>query len=184
MTLKIIQEKINNLSLTTLLKIVPFAFTLHELEEWNALQWHLKHQSNIPPIADIDIRTIFLFLIVVCFIVFNLALQFRNKNFTSYILIPFVGLMCYNGFVHLFWTFYFNDYSPGLIFGFFLGVPLMILIVYKMLREKLVKKWYVLIFALLFISMFINTIHLGDKVEPALVNAMLFGQQLVEWLWF
>ena len=184
MILNKIKEKIANFHLTTLLKIVPYAFTLHELEEWNTLLWHQKHQSNIPEVTDIDLRTVFLLLILFSFIVFYSAIQFRNKIITVYILFPLLALMCYNGIVHCYWTLYFLDYSPGLIFGFFLGVPLMIIIMYKMFHENFIKKWYALLVGLLFSGLFIEVIHLGDKLEPAIVNAMLLGHKLALWIWF
>jgi hypothetical protein len=182
MNIKDIGSKIKNINIRTLIKIVPFAFALHEFEEWNILAWHQKHQSNIPAVADIDLRTIFLFLVVLVFIVFNLALIPRNKKITAYILFPFISFMCYNGVVHLYWTIYFKDYSPGLIFGFFVGVPLTGLILYKMLKERMVKKWYAFIFGGLVSYLFIEVIILGDKLEPGIVNAMLFGQKLAQWL--
>ena len=184
MILKIVKEKIENLNVITLLKIVPFAFALHELEEWNTLSWHQNHQSNIPAVTDIDLRTIFLFLIIILFVVFYTSIQLKNKKITAYILFPFLALMCYNGIVHLYWTLYFKDYSPGLIFGFFLGVPLMIVIMHKLMRENLIKKWYAILVGLLFTGLFIEVIHLGDKLEPGIVNAMLLGRKLAQSIWF
>lgn len=181
---KIVKEKIDNSNLIRWLKIVPFAFALHELEEWNTLSWHQRNQSNIPDVTDIDLRTVFLFLILFLSVVFYLAIHVRNKKITAYILLPFITMLCYNGIVHFYWTLYFSDYSPGLVFGFFLGVPLMIMIMYKIIHENLVKKWYALIVALLFAGLFIEVMLLGDKLEPGIVNAMLLGQKLAQWLWF
>jgi len=178
-----IREKVNQLNLVTLLKIVPVVFTFHELEEWNVLAWHREHQSNIPDVSDIDLRTVFLFLIIAVFLIFYFSLLFRNKKITAYILFPFLGLMFYNGLVHLYWTFYFSDYSPGLIFGFFIGVPLVTYIMFRMIREKLVKRWYALLFSALFAYMFIEVLMLGDQLEPGIVNAMLLGKQLTQWIW-
>ena len=184
MTLKTIKEKVTNFNLITLLKIVPFVFALHEFEEWNTLSWHQRNQSNIPAVTDIDLRTIFLFLIVISFVVFYTLIQLKNKKITAIILFPILALICYNGIVHLYWTFYFMDYSPGLIFGFFLGVPLMIIIMYKLIRENLIKKWYAILVGLLFMGLFIEVIHLGDKLEPGIVNAMLLGRKLAQRIWF
>ena len=55
---------------------------------------------------------------------------------------------------------------------------------YKMIHKELVKKWYALVFGLLFTGLFIEVIHLGDKLEPGIVNAMLLGQKLAQWIWF
>lgn len=55
----------------TLLKILPFIFALHELEEWNTLAWHQKYQLNVPDVpdvTDIHLQTIFVVLIIFSFI--------------------------------------------------------------------------------------------------------------------
>ena len=184
MMINIIHNKLVNIKLTTLYKIVPFAFALHEFEEWNVLLWHQNHQSNIPAVSHIDLRTIFLLLIVICFVVFFTAIQFKNKRIMAHVLFPLLSLMCYNGIVHLYWTFYFSDYSPGLIFGFFMGVPLISLIIYRIMRDNLISKWYGLTFGLLFTALFVEVILLGNKLEPGIVNAMLLGKKLVGWLWY
>ena len=157
----------------------------HELEEWNILTWHRQFQTNIPPdVTNLDIRTFFLFIILLFFALSYLILIPKNKKINSYLFIPLLTFAFYNGIVHLFWLFYFKTYAPGVIFGFFVSVPFIILIVYKMLKENLVKKWYFLIFAAISAFLVIQAINLGDKIEPQLVNAMIFSKKLATLLWF
>jgi hypothetical protein len=168
-----------------LLWMFPFVFMFHELEEWNILPWHRQFQTNIPPdVTSLDLRTFFLFVILLIFILTYLSLIPKNKKTNSYLLLPFITLNCYNGMVHLYWSFYFKTYAPGVIFGFFIGVPFAIFIIYKMLKEKLVKKWYVSLFVILSILLCIQAVILGDKIEPGLVNAMLFSKKLAVWIWY
>ncbi|MBN2520519.1 MAG: HXXEE domain-containing protein [Bacteroidales bacterium] len=179
----IIKSQIDKINIIKLIKILPVVFTFHEIEEWNVLKWHLQYQTNVPEVSDIDLRTIFLFLIVFSYILVYLALIPKNKRITAYLLIPFISFLFYNGLVHLYWTIYFKSYSPGLIFGFFAGVPLYLLIVYKFIQLKMVKKWYLFIFGVLTAVLLVQIILLKDKLDPAIANLMLLGRQLAEWIW-
>ncbi|MBP6978391.1 MAG: HXXEE domain-containing protein [Lentimicrobiaceae bacterium] len=98
--------------------------------------------------------------------------------------LPLLTFCFYNGIVHIFWTFLFKTYAPGVIFGFFIGVPYSIYIVFIMLKEKLVKYWYVLIFTVLSIFLIIQAMNCGEKLEPGVANAMLFSKKLANFLWF
>jgi hypothetical protein len=177
---------IENTDIRNLLKIFPFIFMLHELEEWNILHWHRQFQTNIPPdVANIDLRTFFLFIILLFFALTYLCLIPKNKKINSYLLLPFIIMgSFYNGIVHLYWSFHFQTYAPGVIFGFFISVPFALLIIYKMLKENLVKKWYVLIFVVLSVILVIQAMNHGDKLEPGIINAMLFGKKLAQWFWY
>jgi hypothetical protein len=174
-----------SIDIRTLFKVFPFVFMLHELEEWNILPWHKLYQSNIPAdVTSMDVRTLFIFLILLFFAYTSISLISKNKRINSYLLLPFIALMCYNGIVHIYWTFYFKTYAPGLIFGFIIGVPFAIFIIYRILKEKLVSKFYALLFIILCIVLFIQTVIIGNKIETGLVNAMLFSKKLADWLWF
>ncbi|MBN2401199.1 MAG: HXXEE domain-containing protein [Spirochaetes bacterium] len=180
-----IKQFIDSIRIRKLLMLFPFVFMLHELEEWNILPWHRQFQSNIPAdVTSLDLRTIFLFLIFLFFVYTYISLIPKNKKVNSCLLLPVITLISYNGVVHLYWSFYFGTYAPGVIFGFFIGVPFAFLIIYKILKEKLVPKWYASIFILLGIFLFIQAVMLGDQIEDGLVKAMLFSKKLAAWLWF
>lgn len=181
-----LKKWIEGIDIRRLLWIFPFVFLFHELEEWNILQWHRQFQTNVPTdVTNLDLRTFFLFVVLCFFIITYLCLIPKNKKVNSYLLIPFIIIgNFYNGVVHLFWLFYFQTYAPGVIFGFFVGVPFTVLIIYKMLKEKLVKKWYVLIFVALCIYLVIQAVNLGVKLEPGVANAMLFSKKLANFLWY
>jgi hypothetical protein len=184
MNLARIQTFIGTINLWKSVRIVPFVFALHEFEEWNILSWHRRYQSNIPDVSDIDLRTIFLILIIIVFLFFYFAQRFKNKNISAYFLFPVLSLFVYNGLVHLYWSFYFSSYAPGLIFGFFVGVPLISMIIYRMMSEKLISRWYAASCAAVFLFMFINVILMGDRLESGIVHAMILGRSLATLIWF
>lgn len=180
-----LKQWIENVDMRSLLKIFPFLFMFHELEEWNILSWHRQLQTNVPPdVTNLEIRTFFVFVILLFFVLTYIILIPKNKKINSYLMLPFFSFVFYNGIVHLFWSFYFKTYAPGVIFGFFIGAPFIILVVYKMLKENLVKKWYVLIFVILSIFLVTKAVNYGIKLEPGVANAMLFGKKLANFLWY
>jgi hypothetical protein len=179
-----IQTFIKTANLWKGMRIVPFVFALHEFEEWNILMWHRTYQSNIPDVSSIDLRTIFSALIIVVFLFFSFARIIKNKNTAAYLVFPILSLFVYNGFVHLYWSFYFSSYAPGLIFGFFIGVPLISLIIYRIISDKLISKWYAASCAAVFLLMFIHVILIGDELESGIVRAMILGKYLAGLIWF
>jgi hypothetical protein len=178
------KKNIIETDLWKLVRIFPYVFALHELEEWNILSWHQKYQTNVPDVIDLNLRTIFLLIIGIVFFIFFIAQKIKKRQTAAYILFPVLALSFYNGIVHLYWSVNFITYAPGLIFGFIIGVPLSGIIIYKIISEKLVSKWYVIFFGTLFSALFANIILLGDKIEPFLVQSMLLGKILTKWIWF
>ena len=180
-----IKQFIMSADIRSLFKTFPFIFMLHEAEEWDILPWHRKFQSNIPAnVSSLDLRTILVFLSLLFLAYTYVSLIPKNKKINSYLLLPFITLICYNGIVHLYWSFYFTTYAPGMIFGFFMGAPFAVLIIYRTLKEKLVSKWYALIFIFLSTVLFVQAVMMGDRIENGLLNAMLFSKKLADWLWF
>ena len=184
MNTKTMHAYIGNISLWKLVNMVPFVFAFHEFEEWNILSWHRRHQSNIPDVADIDLRTIFIVMIVLVFLFFSVAKIVKNKKVSAYFISPVLSIMLYNGLVHLYWSIYFFTYSPGLIFGFFIGVPLLSIIFYKTVREQLLTKSSLVILMAIVLFMLAHAISLGDILESGIVNAMLLGKTLSALIWY
>jgi len=173
-------NKIRKIKVETLLKIIPFVFLLHELEEWNTLAWHQKHQVNVPDVIDADLRTIFILLIIFAFTVVYGSLLLKNRKVTAYILFPLLSFLLYNGVVHFYWTILFKSYSPGLIFGFFIGVPLTSIVLYRMVTQGLVKKRYALVSFLIIFFLFIHVVQLGSELEAGIANLMILGKRINE----
>jgi hypothetical protein len=180
MTSRKIQNIITKTKLWTLIKIFPFIFALHELEEWNILSWHRKHQSNIPDVIDLHLRTIFVIIIGVTFLFFFIVQKIKNQKTAAYILFPVLTLFIYNGLAHFYWSIYFTSYAPGLVFGFIVSVPIVSIIIYKMISKKLVSKWYASFVGIIFTAMFAHVIVIGDKLESGIVNAMFLGKIITE----
>ena len=174
-----IKKIITETELSTLIKIFPFLFALHEFEEWNILSWHQKYQSNIPDVTDWHLRIIFILFTGIVFAIFYFANKLRNRNITAYIVVPVLFLLLYNGSVHFYWSIKYVTYSPGLIFGFFLSVPVILIMIYKIMSQKMISKLYAVLCGTICTALFIHVIILGDKLEQGIINAMLLGKMLL-----
>ncbi len=84
-----LKQWIVNADIRSLIKIMPFIFMFHELEEWNILPWHRQFQTDVPPdVTSLDIRTFFLFVILLMFVLTCLILIPKNKKINSYLFLP------------------------------------------------------------------------------------------------
>ncbi len=165
-----------------------FVFSLiaafHELEEWNILKWHLKYNKNVPSdVTDFHLRLAFILISILIFIWILISLIPKNKKITAYIFSPFIIISLLNGFEHLIWMIKFRVYAPGVIFGFFFEVPLICYVLYRMLKEKLIAKWYLLILGIIVLAGTIQLILLGNKLDPFIAGAMRLSKALSDFIW-
>ncbi len=113
-------------------------FTLHNLEEaiwlprWSKLAE--RFQKPIEPdefIFAVIVITIFGYLITVLDFLIG-----TKANIMNYIYLGFVGMMGFNTILpHLLATFVLKRYSPGLITGLLLNLPLSIIIIFGSVRN-------------------------------------------------
>lgn len=147
----------------------------HELEEWNILKWHRDVNTGVPDVKNFHVRLTLIFVVILNFVWTGISLLPDSDAVMAYIIIPLIAVGIFNGFQHLLWLVKFRRYAPGVIFGFFFGVPVLLYIVIRILNENLVSPWYIVVCtAVVFIVIF-NTIRLGVKIDPLIGRAMVWG---------
>lgn len=162
----------------------PFIALLHELEEWNILKWHLKYNTNVPfDVADFHLRLAFILISLLIFIWTFISLISKNNKITAIIIFPLIAMSLLNGIEHLIWFIEFGVYAPGVVFGFFFEAPLLLYIVYRMLKEKIIPKWYVILLGILVTFGIIMLILLGNKLDPMIAGAMKLSKELSDLIW-
>jgi len=184
MVMNRILSKLQGIDIRTLIFIFPYVACLHEFEEWNILKWHRTNQTNVPPdITNLDLRTIFLLINLVIIIWTVVALWPKNKKVTAYIFFPLMAISLINAFEHLIWLIHFGVYPPGFIFGFIFEAPLILYIAYRMLKEKLIAKWFAGIFLLIVLAGIVNLMLSGTEIDPAIVNIMKLSRPISDFIW-
>jgi hypothetical protein len=72
----------------------------------------------------------------------------------------------------------FCAYSPGVLSSVLLIIPLVMYVTCRVLRERLLPKWYIIILYLLIVPRIIETIKYGNKVMPMFERLYQFANWL------
>jgi Protein of unknown function with HXXEE motif len=167
-----------SIDLVTLLWIVPIVNFLHEMEEWNVFSWEQATFVGLKPVSHLAIR-LFLFAesLFVFFLIW-LATRFQDSRVAACIVLPVLALIVLNGAQHIFWSFSFRSYSPGLVFGGIVGVPFYIYLIVGMTWEKLVPLAYTGAVSIIVVFGLVQTVMLGRTMSPLISRLQGFAQKL------
>jgi hypothetical protein len=170
--------------LRRLLWLLALAFALHEAEEWNLAAWEDAHFTPAPHLDDLAVRTLLVLFALLGLSFTALSLRVLSARSALFALLPlFVGVVLGNALTHIFWLFYFRAYAPGVVTSAFLLVPLVLHLVYRVLRERLVPRAYVL--GLLGIALLqpLAAAAAGASLSGSQLALQRLGMRLSQWLW-
>ena len=141
-----------------LIVLAPLAFALHHFEEhiiFNFREWRLKYFLDNNPRSTEEILVI---LISITLILIFINLVKNNKVSAHLLLCYLMTTQVVNAGFHIFFSIYYQDFSPGVITAVLLYLPINYLIIKSALSEKLVKNYYqlfiIFILGILIFSMF------------------------------
>ena len=149
-----------------LIVLGPLIYALHHFEEhviFNFRDWRLAYFSDNNPIPteEVLIRLIALLLI---FIFIHLI---KNNRGSAHIVLFFlITTQVVNAFFHIFFSFYFYDFSPGVITAALLYLPINFLIIKSAFKEGFLKSYLELL--LLFVSG-ITTFAMFELIGPEVI---------------
>ena len=159
---------------------IPVFFSLHELEEWNILNWYKKYYVNLPGSTDFSIHLHIIFFSAAGFLLTYIAYQF-HQTFLFGIIISFIsGFILLNTFQHVVWTLQLKTYSPGLASGIVM-FSVMVYVNAVLIRNELIQLPYYAII-LLFIKPAINTIRIKNEMTPEIRKVHIFFIKIAELL--
>jgi hypothetical protein len=162
-------EQINFLNTVWLFFLV---FVLHEIEEWNIDQFERRNFVGLPPAAtDRSARMWIAFISLVGLIWCAVAILPGNSTIGAWIILPAIALMVQNALQHVYWSFYFRQYSPGVITAALLLIPLGCYIIVRAVGQGYVPIGYAAVCAVLIVIGSAQTIKAGNKMTP-LVRAI------------
>jgi len=172
-------SKVNRLSFRIVIWILPIAWAFHEMEEWNIISWYQRHFVNPPEITPLSVSTVLACSTLAGFLWTFIASLFRNSKITAGVLLLFFILVAFmNAIQHISWTVMFCAYGPGVLSSVFLIIPSVIYVTWRVLRERLLPKWYIIILYLLIVPRIIETIMYGNKVMPMFERLYRFANWL------
>lgn len=168
----------NNPGFITALGLFVCMFILHELEEWNIVQWYYRHYVDLPAITARSTRTWILFIVVVGIIWYLIAALPSDPSFAAYVLFPAIALTLQNAFQHLWWQFSFEGYAPGIVTALLLLIPTGLGLTVWIIREHYAATWYIALCLIATLPGLIQTVRAGNRMAPFIRGINLLGIKL------
>ena len=153
-----------------LIVLGPLIYAIHHFEEhviFNFRQWRLSYFSDNNSITT---EAILIILISQLLIFIFVHLIKNNRGSAHLVLFFLMTTQVINAFFHVFFSFYFNDFSPGAITAVLLYLPVNYFIIRAALREGYIKSYVELL--ILFLSG-IATFTLFEMIGPQVLGYAL-----------
>jgi hypothetical protein len=170
------------LDFLTLIWFFPVALALHELEEWNIINWYHNNFVDLPDKTQISTRFFLVFVSLLGFVWTGIAVLCGDATIAAYILFSLVAIVFLNCLQHIYWQFLFKAYAPGILSTVFLLLPVIGILVYRALAENLIPIWYVLLLFIVIVPGFVDTLRAGNTLTPQFLRIHRFSKNMVRWL--
>ena len=124
-------KKFNNL-----IVLGPLLYAIHHFEEhvvFNFIEWKLKYFNHSAAALSTEAILSILVCVIVVFIFLHLV---KNNRASAYVVLYILfAIQIINAFFHIFFSLYFNDFSPGAITSVLVYLPGNFLIVRAAFQE-------------------------------------------------
>jgi hypothetical protein len=158
--------QIFSLPFTTYIWVFFFVFVIHELEEWNIDRFEHRYFVDFLPSATDRSARLWIGLIVFIGLIWCFLASLIGNFTGAWIILPAISIMILNALQHGFWLFYFRQYVPGVITAICLLIPLGCFMIISAIIQEIIPAWYALIWTLIIILGFIQTVRAGNKMTP------------------
>jgi Protein of unknown function with HXXEE motif len=161
--------------------LAPLVWTIHEAEEWNINKFESQHFADAGHFSLIDRPVLWIGLgLVASYGVIWTALTAwpKNPKFAAFLTLPFFVYLSFgNVLQHIYYTFYFRTYAPGVVTAVLLVAPIVIGLTVKAIRGRLVPWWYAAVLYFLTIPTMASTIRAANQTPPQLPPQLVSAQQ-------
>ena len=170
---------LKNLSFSAILWLFTFAFVLHELEEWNIMDWYWRNYTNLPPEATHSSARTWIVFICLVWVAWCAAATLPGKpKLAAFVFLPAVALAFQNALQHIYWTFYFQQYAPGVVTAVLLQIPLGLYILARVVQEGYTPLWYIGVWFALIVPGLVQTVKAGNEMTSPIRAIHLLGIRL------
>ena len=172
---------LNHINLKAAMWIIPIIFFVHEMEEWNILDWYKCTYCPPPPSTKLSCR-IWLFLISIFgFIITSIAYIISDDTISSGVILVFIVFSTFNGLQHIYWTIAFRKYAPGVIFSS-LGIFAGIFITAVILSKNFISAGYIIILYIITIPFMLETFRAKNKLIRSFAHLHSLTLKIVDFL--
>ena len=149
-----------------LIVLGPLIYALHHFEEhiiFNFRDWRLAYFADNNPISTEEV----LIRLIALLLIFVFVHLIKNNRGSAHIVLFFLmTTQVVNAFFHIFFSFYFYDFSPGAITAVLLYLPINFLIIRSAFQEGFLRSYLEL--CLLFVAG-ITTFALFELIGPEVI---------------
>ena len=153
-----------------LIVLGPLIYAIHHFEEhviFDFREWRLSYFSDNNSITT----EVILIILISQLLIFIFVHLIKNNRGSAHLVLFFLmTTQVINAFFHVFFSFYFNDFSPGAITAVLLYLPVNYFIIRAALREGYIKSYVELL--ILFLSG-IATFTLFEMIGPQVLGYAL-----------
>lgn len=172
---------IEHLDFLSLLWLFLIFFVIHEAEEWNISEFERRNFVGVPStVTKKNARMWIGIICVVGFVWCAAATLSGNPTVAAYVFLPAIALVLGNALQHVFWTFYFRQYSPGLITAVLLLIPLGGYLVARAVQQGYAPLWYVAAWVVPIVLLVVHTVRAGNEMTPPIRAVYYLGNWLAE----
>jgi hypothetical protein len=159
--------------------LAPVVWTLHEAEEWNINAFESTHFADPGHFGLIDHSVLWIGLAMVALygIMWTALTAWpKNAKFAAFLTLPFFVYFSFgNVLQHIYYSFFFRGYTPGVATAVLLVGPIVVGLTVKATRGKLIPWWYAALLYLLVVPTVVSTVsashHNPPQLPPQLVTA-------------
>lgn len=170
------------ISFSTVIWLLPLAMALHEIEEWNILDWYHRNFVDLPATTYTSTRAFIIFVILYGFAWTAVALLFVNLKVTAVLLSLLAVVVLLNALQHVYWVIAFRDYAPGVITSVLLVIPVIVFLGLVAGHQGLLPIWYQVLLCILVMAGLAQTAMAGNRLSRMLQAIGRFGLLLARTL--
>lgn len=163
--------------------LFPTALALHELEEWNILAWYREHWVQVDPLTMTSgsVHVWLIFASVAGFLVTWAAVSSRHFELMArwFVLPLFVVAIFGHALGHIYWTFRFNAYAPGVVTAVGLIIPVTLLLLVRAERDGIITRRTIQLLLLAALGPLVAVVRAGNVVPEGGIPWLRFSTWLM-----
>lgn len=177
-----LMEFFQGVSFSTVIWLLPVAIALHEIEEWNIIDWYHRNFVDLPAITNTSTRVFIVFMSLYGFAWTAVALLFVNLKITAFLLSLLAVVVLLNALQHVYWVIAFRDYAPGVITSVLLVTPVIMFLGLVAGYQGLLPIWYEVLLCILVMPGLAQTAMAGNRLTRMLQAISRVGLLLARFL--
>jgi hypothetical protein len=174
---------LSSISFRNLIWLIPIIMLFHELEEWNILKWYKENYIDLPSSTNRSVRVWLIGISLVGFVLTLIGYLIPNNGASAFLICLLIAFTLQNGLQHLYWLFYFKKYAPGVVFSVLFGIPAGFYICFRILMEKMLPIWILIVIGLLIIPGLVKTVKAKNRMTKGIRGAHMIGLRIAKRLW-